>query len=301
MAGKLTGDPLLRAAALAPVSLKSALFRRIVSRYCRAVGSAQSDEVISNLGLTQELRCRIPIARMDYAFGRPNLDPTERSTLALALTLAPQCTHFLDIGANYGLYTFAMHRELGDDISLHWFEPDPKLFTRLSQNIEFNAISAAANEVAVSDVDGAQTFYENLTDDSSGSIHEYFSAKHETRAISVRAITLDTYLRSRDIKDALVKVDVEGAGASVWSGAAASIDRVKFLLMEIIEPETNANLVHSIISQSSLNAYYIRDFDLVHSRDGSFDYVAPFWNWLFCSLAPTELDRQLAGRGFRIA
>ena len=55
-----------------------------------------------------------------------------------------------------------------------------------------------------------------------------------------------------------------------------------------------------IIRETDLKAYYISDFELVPSVDGAFEYVAPFWNWLFCRLSPSELAARLSATGFRV-
>ena len=58
--------------------------------------------------------------------------------------------------------------------------------------------------------------------------------------------------------------------------------------MEMLAPEIEAGLPRGI-REGGLKAYYIRDFELIPSVDGEFEYVAPFWNWLFCRLSPSEL------------
>ena len=47
-------------------------------------------------------------------------------------------------------------------------------------------------------------------------------------------------------------------------------------------------------------AYYIRDFDLIVSREGEFNYQAPFWNWLFCHYSPLCLAGIVREWGFNV-
>jgi hypothetical protein len=68
----------------------------------------------------------------------------------------------------------------------------------------------------------------------------------------------------------------------------------------MLAPEIEARLPARIIHETDLKAYYIRDFELVPSIDGAFEYVAPFWNWLFCRLSPSDLAARLSATGFRI-
>ena len=71
---------------------------------------------------------------------------------------------------------------------------------------------------------------------------------------------------------------VEGAGVAAWAGLRPAQDRIRWLIMEIIGPEAQANLP----GRTGWNAYYIRDYELVPSRTGEFEHRAPFYNWLFC-------------------
>ena len=97
-----------------------------------------------------------------------------------------------------------------------------------------------------------------------------------------------------------MKVDAEGAGISVWDGARAALDRIDWLVCEILGDELKGRLPHRIIAESGWCGYYIRDFDLVRSIDGEFDYRAPFYNWLFCQAGPAALAACLKNTRFRV-
>jgi hypothetical protein len=71
-----------------------------------------------------------------------------------------------------------------------------------------------------------------------------------------------------------VKVDVEDAGQKVWDGAEAS-KSIRYLVMEMLSPEIEAGLPARIIRETDFKAYYINDYELVPSADGTFQYVAP--------------------------
>jgi hypothetical protein len=78
------------------------------------------------------------------------------------------------------------------------------------------------------------------------------------------------------------------------------MDSVASLVMEVLGPAAKSGFVRRMISEHGFQAYYINDFDLEHSLDGSFVYSAPQYNWLFCRHAPTVLRRLLAGTRFRV-
>lgn len=258
-----------------------------------------SDQLETNLGISNKLRLRIPASKCDLVFGRPEHLTAERATLDLVRILARDADAFLDVGANEGLYTFTV-AATAKGPSIHAFEADVEICARLGANIIRNNISASLHNVAVSDRLGTQTFFRNLTDDSSGSLTDFFRQKHETVAVEVKTTTLTHYLKHQDIRRGCIKVDVEGAGHAVWFGLRDEIDRVGCLVIETIGPESKGGLVAQIISEAGLHAYYIRDYELVHSPTGERDYIAPFLNWLLCRLSPDELKGTLHGSAFSI-
>jgi hypothetical protein len=154
--------------------------------------------------------------------------------------------------------------------------------------------------MAVAERRGTATFFKNLSDDLSGSLSDLFTQKHLTRVETVETISLAEYLRAQGIGSALVKVDVEGAGEKVWNGAVQTAKSIRYLVMEMLVPEIEAGLPARIITETDLKAYYINDFELVPSADGAFEYVAPFWNWLFCRLSPRELAVRLSATSFSV-
>jgi hypothetical protein len=154
--------------------------------------------------------------------------------------------------------------------------------------------------MAVAERRGTATFFKNLSDDASGSLSSLFTDKHLTRAEAVETVSLTEYFGMRGIAHAIVKIDVEGAGEKVWDGAVKTSNAMRYLVMEMLAPEIEAKLPARIIRETDLKAYYIRDFELIPSVDGEFEYVAPFWNWLFCRLSPDELAARLSATPFRV-
>jgi len=69
----------------------------------------------------------------------------------------------------------------------------------------------------------------------------------------------------------------------------------------MLAPEMDKGLPRKIISEWGFHAYYLRDFVLEESLDGTYRYVPPFWNWLFCRLEPEALAKRLSGTRFKVA
>ena len=55
---------------------------------------------------------------------------------------------------------------------------------------------------------------------------------------------------------------------------------------------------------ATLRAYItqgLRTYSVGFNRQSSAEYVAPFWNWLFCRMSPNELAARLSATGFRVS
>jgi FkbM family methyltransferase len=199
------------------------------------------------------------------------------------------------------LFSFAIHRKGSNpSIGIHWFEPDKKLHDRLGKNLAANGVTSEGNLAAIAEKNGIATFFKNLTDDSSGSISDYFVDKHDTQPETVNTVALGSYLVDSGISHALVKVDVEGAGCAAWRGASIASDRIKYLIIEMLEPEIRSGLPLMIISEAGFHGYYIRDFELVEYCTGNYNYTSPFVNWLFCRLDCEQLENRLRETKFRV-
>ena len=290
---------LLARAAIAPPIWKTPLFERCCASLVRGSLGATEDAVVTNFGLGADLRCQIAMNKTAYAFGKFEHMLSERATFALVRELAADCKEFVDVGANEGAFTFLAHDKY-PKMRLHWFEPDRELARRLAANLAGNDIVACGNAKAVAECRGTATFFKNLSDDASGSLSSLFADKHLTRAEAVETISLAEYFRIQRIADAMVKIDVEGSGGKVWDGAVETSNAARYLVMEMLAPEIEAGLPARVIREGGLKAYYIRDFELIPSVDGEFEYVAPFWNWLFCRISPDELAARLLETGFRV-
>ncbi len=290
---------LIRKSAMAPVKFKTRLFETTMARLA-GKGDLAGELIETNCGIADHLRLLIPQSKGDLLFGRPDNHISERATLHLAKLLAARSDVFIDVGANDGLYSFSIASALGSRADIHLFEADDLIFKRVAQNLRRNNIGAHAHNTAVGSVCGKATFYRNLSTDDCGSLNTHFAAKDNTAPIEVPVITLSEYLQTCDISHACVKVDVEGSGTEVWEGACGALERIDWLIMEIIGPEWEAKLPGRLIASSGWTAYYIRDYELQQWTHGSYCYLDGCYNWLFCPLAPVQLSALLEATPFVI-
>jgi FkbM family methyltransferase len=234
-------------------------------------------------------------------FDAPRFFVGERSSLDLAAALLQYCSCLIDVGSNMGLYIFYLR---GRDLStkpIYFFEPDPALFSRLASNISRNGFrNVEGFQVAMAEKVGRANFFQNRTDDSSGSLVEEDWSKHRLEPIAVETTSFSTFVNERKLEHVCAKVDVEGAEELFVNGARSSLDKLSFLIIEILGPAIGRSLPTRVIKEGKVHGYYINDYCLEHSVAGEFRYVAPFYNWLFCKENPTALRDKLIQTSFRV-
>jgi FkbM family methyltransferase len=159
----------------------------------------------------------------------------EPVTMLLYEQLLQGAKTVIDIGANCGYFSMVAASECSD-IRVIAFEPNPKLFRILRENVEANGFSIVCEDKAVSDHTGSSEFY-LAASDMSGSLEHDFREQHQG-VQSVTTVTLDDYLRgSDDSPPMIIKIDVEGHEQSVLRGAGQTLEKYKpDLILEVLAP-----------------------------------------------------------------
>ena len=144
----------------------------------------------------------------------------------------------VDVGANIGYFTLLMANRVGPQGKVIAFEPLAENFRILKENIQLNghsnviaenlALMSRAGRIELrSATPGAITWVASVKIDQNSAVESQ----------SVEAVTLDEYVQRKGIaKVDFLKIDVEGAEASVLEGATSVLDRDKpILLIEMHE------------------------------------------------------------------
>ena len=146
----------------------------------------------------------------------------------LRLLLSQGKATFFDIGANIGTYTLIASEAAHATVVS--FEPHPKTFARLRENVQRNvrenvlslnlALSSEAGEV-------------RLTDVSESSINRVVSAEENSvGVIRVPCRRVDTICRELNLTPDFVKIDVEGFEDAVLKGFGGYAGTAKLIFIE---------------------------------------------------------------------
>jgi FkbM family methyltransferase len=189
-------------------------------------------------GIRARLDSRDSTQRTTYWQGDRFEYPTGR---ILTNWKTPAVSHFFDIGANYGFFSYLMLSRF-NDLSVHSFEPNPSTFKLLDEIRSSNNLSRMqAHAMGLSDSAG-RLFLHPGTSDSG---HSTFGEHPELHDSSKEAIPVDTFDHWREEAGIklpesprwLAKIDVEGFELKVLLGMRSSLEAKAFagLVVEINE------------------------------------------------------------------
>lgn len=152
----------------------------------------------------------------------------------------------IDVGANIGWYSLMLSARVGDDGLVVAFEPEPRNYQLLVENIRLNGRGNRVRtfELALMSEDGDVEFElsdENFGDHrvrlrapDAGSDDQRYSESLR-RVTRVKGRKLDAVLESEKLGTRtirLMKIDCQGAEPTVVAGAARALQRTAFLAIE---------------------------------------------------------------------
>ncbi|WP_438968734.1 FkbM family methyltransferase [Nonlabens sp.] len=151
---------------------------------------------------------------------------------------------FIDIGSNIGLFSLVASEVVGNTGKVIAFEPNPKTYSRLLENIKLNDIkNIITYNLGLSDSEKELDFHiSNNGYDAWNSFAAEPSKLQEN--IRVKVQTLDSQIRHLDAKKIkLLKIDVEGWEKFVLNGGSNFLENNNpILIIEFGEDNTlNAN------------------------------------------------------------
>ena len=183
----------------------------------------------------------------------------------------------IDVGANTGQFAVAAAR-LFDQPAIYCFEPLPDCAARLQRNLR-SARKVFVSPIALSEYSGDAVFHINSHSHSSSMLPlasghlDAFPAAMVVDEIRVPMSTLDFELSSVELAPpVLVKIDIQGAEAAMLRGAAATLRRVDYVVVEtsfkpMYEGETTFRDLLEIMDRYAFD--FVRPVGLLtHPRTG---------------------------------
>jgi protein O-GlcNAc transferase len=151
----------------------------------------------------------------------------------------------LDIGANYGLYSTAIAKNLGDNGKLWCFEPTPNTAKALRSTIERNNLDSRVEiiEAGLSDHTGTATFYLSPNAELNSLTT---STKASETSLTIKLLTLDQCQLEYNWQSIdFIKLDAEGEEANILKQSTKTLEDFSPLIM--FELKHGEEINHSLI------------------------------------------------------
>ena len=168
---------------------------------------------------------------------------------------------FFDIGAWAGPYTLLAAKLVGPGGGwVYAFEPDPVARDVLERNITANGLSnVTVLPYAVTDSAGRAWL-------GSGQLGQSQSFVDSARGVlQIETVSLEGFCEQRGVQPTVIKIDVEGAEASVFAGGGDILRRCRAVLLEIHEPQLRAGGVDPQVFMHSVHTLGKR-MTVLHQR-----------------------------------
>lgn len=154
---------------------------------------------------------------------------------------------FLDIGANIGLFSLIASTKIGAEGRILAFEPSPKTFSRLQENLLLNEMNnSEAFNIGLSNAEGVLQL--NVSENGFDAWNSFVDTKDGKFQVTTEAkvLKLDDVIRDKDVKNvALVKLDVEGWEKYVLQGGETFFkNHSPVVMVEFTETNTFAAGYH---------------------------------------------------------
>jgi FkbM family methyltransferase len=230
---------------------------------------------------------------------------------ALYERLIPNGGTYLEIGANIGYFTSLAVSHVGHYGTAFAYEPHPRAFHLLQENLRLNRQSylATVKPLAVADRPGKRllnSFVHNLPSSTLATLADDFRREmyEESCAIEVDCTTLDAEFSNTDLKFDVVKIDAEGSEPLILAGASAFLShnfKSDAVLMFEWNPVamrslgTTGKMLLDVLAQHGLHVFKIQSDELLsHVRRAD-----ELDGWNITDLLATRAIDALHAKGFR--
>ena len=164
----------------------------------------------------------------------------------------------LDIGANYGLYSTAIAKNIGENGKLWCFEPTPNTAKALRSTIEKNNFTKQVEliEAGLSDHIGTATFYLSANAELNSLTTK---SKDSNQSTTIKLLTLDQCKKEYNWQTLdFIKLDAEGEERNILQKATETLKECSPLIMFELKHGNQIN--HALINdfkRLSYDPYYL--------------------------------------------
>jgi FkbM family methyltransferase len=229
------------------------------------------------LSLYERLRMRNRLFRYRFKSERPSIE------FVLASRLIG--TTVLDIGANFGVYSYYLSKAVGRDGRLFAFEPQPELGMHLEAvKNTYHLDNLTIVRKGLSSATGNLKMRRSAPGSGGASFH--YEPAEELEEIDVPVSTIDEYLSGKSCPIvSFVKCDVEGHELEAFRGGENTLCRyTPTLLFECHETEARAGKLFAYLADLGYDGcfFYVKPADhgsLLRNNKGMYVHYSEFGDY----------------------
>lgn len=210
---------------------------------------------------------------------------TERDEIKFLLAQDLRGKTSIDIGANTGIYSYWMHKQVGKNGRVIGFEPQPEMIEHLGLiKAAFKLKNLTIAETGLSSEIGSATLNRNLNHLGGASISRNIPG--EIDSLTIPLTTLDIYLEEHPCEQVgFIKCDVEGHEHEVIAGGMKTLEKHRpALLIECHDSQVHETSLFSDLDSLGYSAYFFYERSMTPMS--KFDELRssitdPFLNYVF--------------------
>jgi FkbM family methyltransferase len=175
----------------------------------------------------------------NQVFWRGVPDGWEPKSMTAWMFLLKNSKVIFDVGANTGLFSLTAKAQ-NPNSDVYSFEPIPKVFKQLTNNITNNGVNIDANQKAISNYSGKGFFFDDLDDHLlSVTLNQeasFYNDAKKRNKVETEVLRLDSFMDQNEIETIdLVKIDAEYHDAEVLEGLGKYLESSRpDILIEVL-------------------------------------------------------------------
>jgi len=225
------------------------------------------------------------------------IDSYERETSNTLRFFFSRVRTFIDVGANYGLYSL-LGALWNPELAVVAFEPLPSIYAGLKKNIVLNKLEGRVTCVnaALADRSGQAMLHlpksESTDAEATGTLaSDSWQVRQDAPNVEIEAVAFDDYEAQHQMKVELIKIDVEDFEAAVLSGMRRVILRDRpFIVCEILPRLRDHKNQRTLAEIESLNYFIYWITPSGYIRVSAFDFARTSTDFL---LSPVEVPGEV--------
>ncbi len=228
---------------------------------------------------------RIPVLDWEsfriFVFGFPSGNDEEFRLVKYLIKNLQGNDVFFDIGANYGFYTY-LAQEICKKVCS--FEPNTKVFYFLLKNGKRE--NTFIENLAISSFTGRSKLYTSKENSGISTLNKdtvnmkEWESWNYSESHNINTITLDSYIKSKNITPSVLKIDVEGGEKSVLEGGEIFLrSNSPIVILEVWSGNMGKNIsmkAVGLLRNMGYKSHYIDENGDIHEIEGDLSNIKEY-------------------------